>query len=177
MTWDERALAYGTDKASSHHGYMDAYEALLGSRRVERLLEIGVAGGRSLGLWAELFPDAVVVGVDDGSESMVHQRPRRPVVWAGAADAPKMAAVHTLYGPFDVVIDDGSHDHDEVRLAFEELYPRVADGGLYIIEDLDGSDPWVTEFVVRWSGYWVKTFDRVNTHGGLIVVPSSGRPR
>lgn len=177
-TWDEVALGCGTDKASSHHGYMAAYRALFGPLQIARMLEIGVAGGRSLQLWRKVLPDAFIVGVDNNPACLLHQRERSAVVLADAADAAQMAAVSTLYGPFDVVVDDGSHDHDDVRITFEELFPRLASGGVYVIEDLDGADGWVREFVARWHGRFIDCPVSPSLEGryerpGLIVVDAS----
>ena len=38
--------------------------------------------------------------------------------------------------PFDVVVDDGSHRNADILTSFSVLWPRVAAGGLYFIEDL-----------------------------------------
>lgn len=175
MTWDDIALLTGTDKSSAFHGYCDTYEQLLGSRKVDRLLELGVAGGRSLQLWRTVLPDTFIVGVDNGTPSMLHQRERSAVVLADMACAPQMAAVSTLYGPFNVVIDDGSHQHDDVRLAFEELFPRLAPGGVYIIEDLDLADGWVRAYFGQHHATFVPIPDRLNrlAEPGLIVVDAS----
>lgn len=159
--WDEVAKRYGTDKSSEFHGYMDAYQELLGNRGVDRLLEIGVAHGKSLAMWTELFPSALIVGVDIVEECRLHQRVRTAVLIADAADPAKMAAVSSLHGPFDVIIDDGEHDHRQVSMAFGELYPRMARNGTYIIEDLDGADPWVEQFVESFGGRIIDCPDRV----------------
>src|SRR5262249_4220627 len=40
---------------------------------------------------------------------------------------------------FDVIIDDGSHVSEDVVTAFETCFPRLTQGGSYIIEDLHAS--------------------------------------
>jgi len=37
--------------------------------------------------------------------------------------------------PIDLVIDDASHHYDLTRRSFEIIFPRLREGGLYIIED------------------------------------------
>ena len=37
---------------------------------------------------------------------------------------------------FDMIIDDGSHDQDHQRVSLEYLFPYLASGGFYVIEDL-----------------------------------------
>jgi cephalosporin hydroxylase len=165
MNWDKIAIKWGTDKASTHHGYMDSYEKLLSSRDVKTLLEIGVAHGKSLFTWAELMPDALIVGLDIVPECRLHQRINIAVLIADATDASKMAAVTMLHGPFQAIIDDGEHDPNQIRVAFEELYPRLPSGAVYIIEDVDQDQEWAKNFVKQWNGYFVKCIDK-----SLIIV-------
>jgi cephalosporin hydroxylase len=163
--WDEVALHYGTDKASSFHSYMFDYHHVLGSRQVTKLLEIGVSHGSSLFMWRDIFPGAEIVGIDILPECRLHQRIDIDVLIADAADPAKMAAVSTLYGPFDVIIDDGSHQRADIMAAFEELYPRMAKDGVYIVEDLLPEDPWTREWADRWGGRVL-----AGNNGSLVVI-------
>ena len=43
------------------------------------------------------------------------------------------------HGPFDIVIDDGSHIPKHVIASFNILFPKLADDGLYVIEDVQTS--------------------------------------
>ena len=50
-------------------------------------------------------------------------------------DAELIARVSSEAGPFDIVIDDGSHVQQHMVATFLMLFPAVKQGGVYIIED------------------------------------------
>lgn len=161
MNWDEVAIKHGADKSSAYHGYMGVYQEYLENHKVTNLLELGVAHGKSLFMWRELFPDALIVGVDNVPECRIHQRLGIDVVIADAKDPAKMAGVSMLYGPFDVIIDDCDHEENQARLSLEELYFRMPEGGLYFIEDFDAESDFVKWLVEKWEATVIKTPDKV----------------
>jgi 23S rRNA U2552 (ribose-2'-O)-methylase RlmE/FtsJ len=126
---------YETDKVPS--GLLAVYEQLWASRRGQqvRLLEIGVARGGSMRFWADFFhPDSVLVGLD--LELPAGEFPSNVRLVRG--DQNDRAALLNLaeeFGPFDMVLDDGSHFTKETRHCFETLWPHVAVDGWYVIED------------------------------------------
>lgn len=123
--------------------YFEAYHAIFGLRRSKalRILEIGVYQGASLRLWRRYFdnPEAVIVGIDidptcaqfDSSGENVHVR------IGSQADAAFLATVTREFGPFDIIIDDGSHQSSHMIASFNHLFASgLTDDGIYLAEDL-----------------------------------------
>lgn len=134
MSWDAVAHRHRTDKSSIGHGYMDHYERILGNQSIADVLEIGVDRGNSLRTWCELFPSARVVGVDI-NPTCADVQTDAVVVIADATTAETAEALRS-YAPFDVIIDDGSHQLADVKASVELLLPYVREGGWYAIEDI-----------------------------------------
>lgn len=121
--------------------YMDMYERELARfvafGRPVSLLEIGVQNGGSLQIWAKYLPaGSHIVGIDiDPSCAQLVMPDNVEIVIGNTADA---ATTARLLGgrTFDIVIDDGSHRSADVIAAFDVLFDRVNNGGLYVVEDL-----------------------------------------
>jgi hypothetical protein len=135
---------YGTDKAYAKHLYTPFYEEHLRhlKRQRIRLLEIGIggyegglnAGGSSLRMWRTWLTRAHIVGVDLGPRDV--REPRITTVEGDQTDREFLKRLVDEMGPFQVVIDDGSHVNEHVRITFETLWPLLPPGGVYAIEDL-----------------------------------------
>ncbi|OZM72635.1 hypothetical protein CFN78_13435 [Amycolatopsis antarctica] len=142
----ELAVRFGSDKWGPHQ-FTRHYERHLEPWRDKRLtvLEVGIGGyddpaggGASLRMWRGYFPRARVYGVDMWDKSGV-DGPRITTVRANQADVEAMSAVAAKYGPFDLVVDDGSHVSELTRGTFDVLFPHVRSGGLYVVEDVQTS--------------------------------------
>lgn len=139
----ELALKYGTDKAADHW-YTPHYHRRLRELRDEEItvLEIGVGGyndpmigGESLRMWKEYFPKGKIVGLDIYDKKMLEED--RIFIEVGDQSDPRVLhALGEKYGPFDLIVDDGSHQVDDVLQAWVVLWGYLADGGWYCIEDL-----------------------------------------
>jgi hypothetical protein len=137
------AIQHGTDKWMPHV-YTPIYHTHffhLRDRPV-RVLEIGVGGfesprigGNSLRMWADYFSRGPIVGFDIREKKIAPHE--RITVLRGSQDDPAfLRDVIAAHGPFDIVIDDGSHDPKHMVASFKILFPAVVDGGFYTIEDL-----------------------------------------
>jgi SAM-dependent methyltransferase len=141
VTLDELALRYNTDKASDRHGYTQHYERLFSPWRDRKitLLEIGVLEGGSLRMWRDYFPNGAVYGIDCEPRCEQCAGDRITVCIGSQKDVPFLQGVTDKHGPFDIIIDDGSHHGEDQKVSFETLYPSVKPGGVYIVEDLHAS--------------------------------------
>ena len=131
--------------------YFATYEALFGPRRSGpmRVLEIGVFQGTSLQLWRKYFhhPETVVVGIDIDPDCAQFDAPaeQRHVRIGSQADPDFLRRVVSEFGPFDLIIDDGSHHSSHMIASFNALYrDGLKDNGIYFAEDLHANYwlPW-----------------------------------
>lgn len=137
------AILHGTDKFGLHD-YTPVYFDLLKDLRDRplRMMEIGVGGyshpdrgGESLATWRDFLPNAFLVGVDIQRKTM-DLGPRVKILQGSQVDAEFLADAVKQYGPFDIILDDGSHMNEHVVETFGLLFPTLVPGGIYIVEDV-----------------------------------------
>jgi hypothetical protein len=130
--------------------YFPVYESALSPFRSRpiRMLEIGVDRGGSLQMWRQyLHPDSVIVGIDINPDTRRFDDPSKQlhVRIGGQQDISFLQSVVTELGPFDVILDDGSHVTSHMVETFRYLFPNgLASGGVYIVEDIGATyrAPW-----------------------------------
>jgi hypothetical protein len=61
------------------------------------------------------------------------------VVIGDQEDRAFLAGLREQIGPADIVIDDGGHTMAQQIATFEEMFPAVRTGGVYLVEDLHTS--------------------------------------
>lgn len=124
------------------HGYTQLYDKHIGYMRpsAKAILELGVANGASLALWERAFPNAAIYGLDkDQLEAPVEPLSERVKVFVAAQDdRPFIEQNLFQHGPFDIIIDDCSHDPKRTIRSFDILFPQVTKGGWYVVEDTSG---------------------------------------
>jgi O-antigen biosynthesis protein len=121
--------------------YISEYDRLFQPYRERpvRLLEIGIQNGGSLEVWSKYFAKAKrIVGsdIDPACEKLTFDDPKIAVVVADANTDAAEQRILTESDGFDLIIDDGSHQSGDIVRSFARYFKHVADGGLYIAEDL-----------------------------------------
>jgi hypothetical protein len=149
MNLTDLAIKYSSDKYYKH-SYIPVYEKLFAGFTPKRVLEIGIGypelmqrqlpadvewkSASSLHMWAELWPDAEITGVDIREDVCINEGNIRSLV----VDQSSAASLMKLYeyGPFDLIIDDGSHRQYDQLLTSHILLPWLTYAGVYVIEDV-----------------------------------------
>lgn len=171
---DEYGSDKGEIKSSGHpyhwpsHTYADFYSLLFGQRRnnIRHVFECGIGTndpdlvssmgqqgkpGASLRVWQDYFPRAEIIGADiDRSILFAEDRIKTHYV-----DQTDPRSIQQLWDSvdaesFDVMIDDGLHVYTAGICLFENSFHKLADGGVYIIEDVMPAD------LVRYQQYFAE---------------------
>ena len=135
--------------------YFPVYEKHFGLIRNKpiKILEIGVLNGGSLEMWRYYFPEATIVGIDIDPNCKQHEQEGINIRIGDQTDEKFLQSLIDEFGNFDLIIDDGSHHVNHVNKTFQFLFSKLANDGIYFIEDTH-------------AAYWT-------SHGGSITAPES----
>jgi cephalosporin hydroxylase len=122
--------------------YFDIYDRHFAPYRGRKLtvVEFGVSHGGSLQMWRGYFGRrALITGVDVDPRCAALTGRGIDVVIGDQEDRQFLSGLADRLGEIDIVIDDGGHTMGQQIATFEVLWPRVRDGGIYLVEDLHTS--------------------------------------
>lgn len=134
----EFTAAY-SDK-STYHGYEEIYSHLLADRSPKTFLELGLflkdSQATDLFAWEKIFPEAQIYGADIKSH-LLFTRGRINTFYFDQSKLETIADLKLqLPEKLDVVLDDASHVYELTISTFEHMFDAVAQGGIYMIEDI-----------------------------------------
>ena len=135
---------FDCDKTGTH-SYDTIYEPHLDQyKSTFNFLEIGICKGASSRAFLNCYDNLIYYGIDTFkrhklnivSDLMLNDRFKILV-----ADSTSNYVRDTIKGEwgdieFDVMLDDGSHFHNDITQTFQNMYPLLRSGGTYFIEDL-----------------------------------------
>jgi len=122
--------------------YFDIYDRHFAPfrKRPITVVEFGVYHGGSLQMWKSYFGrKAHIVGIDIDPRCQVLTEDRVDVVIGDQEDREFLRRLRAQVGPIDVLIEDGGHTMGQQIATFEEMWPAVREGGVYLVEDLHTS--------------------------------------
>ena len=156
----ERQSAPGRFILGKSRSMVENLARMLGEGPVERIVDVGVYKGGSIVLLYEAWRPRRLVGIDINPAMppalpeycLAAERKDAIGIYLGVnqVDHARIADIcaSEFDAPLDLVIDDASHYYEETRETFRALFPRLRDGGLYVIEDW-GWAHWPGDF---WQG-------------------------
>lgn len=140
------ARIYKSDKWGKHF-YTKHYQTHFRRFKFKKikLFEIGVGGyhypeigGSSLRMWKRYFLFGQIISLDIYDKSFVHER-RIKIYQGNQNDEIILNKIIDQIGEPDIIIDDGSHINEHVIKTFNILFPKLKNGGIYVIEDTETS--------------------------------------
>lgn len=133
------------------------YEKILTSVKVKSLFEIGIHKGGSIRLWRELLgSDVLISALDIKPEACDLVKEVADYVYEGSqTDSVLLTRIANEAGPFDLIIDDGSHQNAHMIKSMELLFEHLRPGGIYIVEDM-------------FTSYWPKYGGGLNYEGSFV---------
>jgi Methyltransferase domain len=103
------------------------------------LVEVGVAGGGSLGMWRDyLGPSAHICGIDINPACKRFAGPGTEVVIGNQASPEFWRSFLKDHPRIDVLIDDGGHLPNQQVTTLVSLLEHIEPGGVYVCEDIHG---------------------------------------
>lgn len=118
--------------------YIEAYETHLAKfrNRPVNLLEIGIHKGGSLQLWKQYFaPGSRIFGADIDTACKAFEEENIQIFIGDQAERTFLREMRNAMPTLDIIIDDGGHKSIQQINSFEELYPKMSETGVYIVED------------------------------------------
>lgn len=149
---------------SGKQKYLDFYSRHFSGLTPKTLLEIGVFKGDSLRTWQEVFPKCKVHGIDIDPRTKSWS-PDLSIFLGNQKNANFIDKVLTKIGLPDIVIDDGGHRRSEQIVSLSYIFPKLSEGAVYIIEDLQVSDR------QPWNDYEISAIDYLKS-----LIDPNGRP-
>ena len=145
--------------------YFKIYDRHFSSFRGKKItvLEFGVFQGGSLQMWKDYFgKNARIIGVDIDPKCKEFEEKQVEIYIGDQEDRDFLKKLVKKIGPIDIVIEDGGHTMSQQIVTFEEVYPQVINGGVFLIEDLH------TSYWSEYGGGYRKNNTFVEYAKGLI---------
>jgi len=184
--------------------YFDIYDRYLHRFRDKhvKMIEIGVNQGGSVQMWKHYL----------GAQSEIHavyidkrcKQFEEDQIKIHIGSQEKRVFLQNLVksvGKFEIILDDGGHTMRQQIITFQELFPKLEDGGVYICEDchtsymphyggqyknpntfieyikckIDSINAWHSKDPVLQPDYFTKNIDSICFYDSVVVITKKNR--
>ena len=118
--------------------YFPVYEKWFSPYRGKDIVfvEVGVQNGGSAQMWKNYFgKDAKIIGIDINPKCKELEEEGISIEIGSQSDEKFWAAFKEKYPRVDILLDDGGHTMNQQIVTFQQMFPHIKDGGLYMCED------------------------------------------
>ena len=127
-------------------------------------------GAGSLRMWKRYFGNGEIFAIDIFNKYQL-QESRIEIFQGSQTDGCFLEEVTRRIGELDIIIDDGSHVNFDVITSFKCLFPKLKNGGIYVVEDTQtsywpdyGGDLINKNSHSTMMGYFKSLIDGINHH-------------
>jgi 23S rRNA U2552 (ribose-2'-O)-methylase RlmE/FtsJ len=100
------------------------------------ILEIGVFQGGSLQMWKKYFgPKAKIYGIDIDPRCKSFEEENIEIHIGSQSDPNFLNDLITKIPKIDILIDDGGHTMNQMKVSFDCLFDHISSDGVYLCED------------------------------------------
>lgn len=148
LTFTQIADFFGIDRGSLHesHMYTTVYEEFLSNKKNQDIVmvEIGINDprfpGGTIKFWDTIFPNMKYYGIDKSDcEHLQYNQDKIKTIQCDQKNEiclNEFILQNKLNDIIDIIIDDGTHESEDIITSFKTLFPFLKKGGIYFIEDL-----------------------------------------
>ena len=123
-------------KWQHYFGIYDRHFSRFRNKKVT-ILEIGVHKGGSLELWRKYFGEnCEIIAIDINPQCKRFENSFTKIFIGSQEDKAFLQNLKKQIPKVDILIDDGGHMMNHLRVTFDELYDWVAEDGVYLAEYL-----------------------------------------
>ena len=139
---------FGTDKSPYNeklhrHPYTPIYNLIFNNLKHKKFnfAEIGILNNKSIRMWREFFPNAIIYGFEFDEELIINAKlDKLHNVFYKKIDVKDKISINSSFAKtnkkFDIIIDDSTHDFVDQINIIKNTLPYLNTDGTLIIEDI-----------------------------------------
>ena len=125
--------------------YFEIYDRHFSKYRGKEIVfvEIGVFQGGSLQMWRNYFgPKAKIYGIDIDPRCKAFEEENIEILIGSQSDPVFLEKVKTIIPKIDLLLDDGGHTMNQMKVTFDHLFDHIKPDGTYLCEDTHTCYQW-----------------------------------
>lgn len=139
---DKSPYAFKEDMGAHKHPYTAVYDFIFSTIRFKenKIAEIGILNNKSMLCWRDYFPKSELFGFDFANnlltEALEDNVENAHYDFMDIKQENSINSGLEKYGPFDIIIEDSTHQFEDQIRFVNIAYKYIKPGGILIVEDI-----------------------------------------